>query len=110
MLQPRNFIERIEAVVLIPSTTDRWTPSLRSLWAFAQDFGVNLMTPGTSTLPVLPARRPSPSTHVKVAALWGPILFEEIQRKILRLNSAAGPEWMTPHHLRKLPWDFLTIK
>ncbi|GBO45476.1 Retrovirus-related Pol polyprotein from type-2 retrotransposable element R2DM [Araneus ventricosus] len=39
--------------------------------AFAQDFWVNLMTPSISSLPVLPARRPSPSPHVKVAALWG---------------------------------------
>ncbi|GBN11179.1 hypothetical protein AVEN_147567-1, partial [Araneus ventricosus] len=76
--------------------------------AFAQDFWVILMTPSSSTLPVLPARRPSPSPHVKVAALWGPILFEEIQQNIPRLNSAAGPDRMTPAHLRKLLWEFLT--
>ncbi|KAF8786663.1 Retrovirus-related Pol polyprotein type-2 like protein [Argiope bruennichi] len=65
------------------------------------------MTPGKCSLPALPARRTSPSPEVKVATLWGPILYEEIQRNIPALNSAAVPDRMTPAHLRKLPWEFL---
>ncbi|KAF8793395.1 Retrovirus-related Pol polyprotein type-2 like protein [Argiope bruennichi] len=65
--------------------------------AFAQDFWVNTMTPGKCSLPALPARRTSPSPEVKVATLWGPIPYEEIQSE--NISQSA--------QLRKLPWEFL---